>query len=149
MRPFTSKLGLIGQNRQCCLAGSSQRAPRILIFSIAMGADYTFYVKSIESHARAFLPLNNFSCISVSLHINWVWQIKICKLDFIWRWFWHPEIMEFEFQQPVFKEMTHYGLDSLWQKKLLKFTMIFHDSTKKKSYSKDQNKAEFKNLDKF
>ena len=57
--------------------------------------------------------------------------------------------MEFEFQQPVFKEMTHYGLDSLWQKKLLKFTMIFHDSTKKKSYSKDQNKAEFKNLDNF
>ena len=27
-----------------------------------MGADYTFYVKSIESHADAFLPLNNFSC---------------------------------------------------------------------------------------
>ena len=60
--PFTSKLGLIGQNRQCCLAGSSQGAPRILIFSIAMVADYTFYVKSIESHARTFLPLNNFSC---------------------------------------------------------------------------------------
>ena len=45
-------------NWQCCLAGGSQRAPRILIFSIAMGADYTFYVKSIETHARAFLPLN-------------------------------------------------------------------------------------------
>ena len=23
-----------------------------------MGADYTFYVKSIETHARAFFPLN-------------------------------------------------------------------------------------------
>ena len=45
-------------NWQCCLAGSSKRAPRILIFSIAMDADYTFYVKIIETHARAFLPLN-------------------------------------------------------------------------------------------
>ena len=36
-------------------------APRILIFSIAMGADYSFYVKTIETfetHARAFLTLN-------------------------------------------------------------------------------------------
>ena len=40
------------------LAGSSKRAPRILIFSIAMDADYTFYVKSIETHVRTFLPLN-------------------------------------------------------------------------------------------
>ena len=34
-------------------------APRILIFSIAMGADYSFYVKTIETHAGTFLPLNN------------------------------------------------------------------------------------------
>ena len=27
-------------------------------FSIAMGADHSFYVKTIETHARAFLPLN-------------------------------------------------------------------------------------------
>ena len=33
-------------------------APRILIFSIAMGADHSFYVKTIETHARTFLPLN-------------------------------------------------------------------------------------------
>ena len=32
----------IGPNQQCCLAGSSKTAPRILIFSIAMGADYSF-----------------------------------------------------------------------------------------------------------
>ena len=31
---------------------------RILMFLIAMGADYSFYVKSIEPHARAFLALN-------------------------------------------------------------------------------------------
>ena len=47
-----------GLDWQCCLAGSSQKAPRILIFSIAMGADYSFYVKTIETHARAFLTLN-------------------------------------------------------------------------------------------
>ena len=29
-----------------------------MIFSIAMGADYSFYVKTIETHAHAFLPLN-------------------------------------------------------------------------------------------
>ena len=43
---------------QCSLAGSSKTAPRILIFSIAMSADHSFYVKTIETHARAFLPLN-------------------------------------------------------------------------------------------
>ena len=31
---------------------------RSAVFSIAMGADYTFYVKNIETHAHAFLPLN-------------------------------------------------------------------------------------------
>ena len=45
-------------NQQCCLAGSSKTAPRILIFSIAMGADYSFYVKTIETHACTFLTLN-------------------------------------------------------------------------------------------
>ena len=29
-----------------------------MIFLIAMGADYSFYVKTIETHARTFLPLN-------------------------------------------------------------------------------------------
>jgi hypothetical protein len=33
-------------------------APRILIFSIAMDADYSFYVKTIETHTREFLALN-------------------------------------------------------------------------------------------
>ena len=44
---------------QCCLAGSSKMAPRILIFSIAMGADYSFYVKSTATYAPAFLRYNN------------------------------------------------------------------------------------------
>ena len=41
-------------NRQCCLAGSSKTAPRILIFSIAMDAHYSFYVKSIAICALTF-----------------------------------------------------------------------------------------------
>ena len=39
-------------------------APRILIFSIAMGADYSFYVKIIEIHARTFFKLIIFSSSS-------------------------------------------------------------------------------------
>ena len=35
-------------NWQCCLAGSSKRAPRIFIFSIFLGADYLSYVKLDE-----------------------------------------------------------------------------------------------------
>jgi hypothetical protein len=38
-----------GLDRQCCLAGSSKTAPRILIFSIAMGADYSFELNFIET----------------------------------------------------------------------------------------------------
>ena len=47
-----------GLDWQYCLAGSSQRAPRILIFSIVLGAENLSYEKSIETHARAFLPPN-------------------------------------------------------------------------------------------
>ena len=39
--------------------------PRILIFSIALGADYSFYVKSIETHARTFFKVIIFSIGSV------------------------------------------------------------------------------------
>ena len=59
-----------GLDWQCCLAGSSQRAPRILIFSIAMGADYSFYVKTIETHARAFFKVIIFSISSVQASVT-------------------------------------------------------------------------------
>jgi hypothetical protein len=49
-------MGWIGRAE---LAGSSKMAPRILIFSIAMGADYSFYVKSIATYAPTFLGYNN------------------------------------------------------------------------------------------
>ena len=47
-----------GLDWQCCLAGSSKRAPMIFIFSIVVGDKYSSNVKSIETNARAFLPLN-------------------------------------------------------------------------------------------
>ena len=42
-------------NWQCCLAGSSKTAPRIFIFSIAMGVDYSFELLSIETYAPQFI----------------------------------------------------------------------------------------------
>ena len=48
------------------VAGSSKTAPRILIFSIAMGADYSFYVKYINTFALKF-----FGCISSALVSVW------------------------------------------------------------------------------
>ena len=37
-----------------CLVGSSKTAPRILIFSIVLGAEYFSYVKSIATFALTF-----------------------------------------------------------------------------------------------
>ena len=47
-----------GPNWQCCLAGSFKTASGILIFSILMGANYLFYMKTIDTHARTFLALD-------------------------------------------------------------------------------------------
>ena len=54
-----------GPNWQCSLAGSSKTAPRILIFSIAMGADYSFELNSIETYAPQFFGHNNLFLGSV------------------------------------------------------------------------------------
>ena len=59
------KIGPNWPNWQCCLAGSSKTAPRILIFSIAMGADCSFYVKSIATYAPAFFGYNSSVLASV------------------------------------------------------------------------------------
>ena len=42
IQPIHLEYGPNGLYWQCCLAGSSKTAPKILIFSIAMGADYSF-----------------------------------------------------------------------------------------------------------
>ena len=54
IQPIYRKNGPNGLNWQCSLAGSSKTAPRILIFSIAMGAEYLYYVKSIATFAPTF-----------------------------------------------------------------------------------------------
>ena len=50
-------------NWQCSLAGSS--APRILIFSMAMGADYLFEGICIETYAPQFIGHNKLFLGSV------------------------------------------------------------------------------------
>ena len=60
-----------GLNWQCCLAGSSKTAPRILIFSIPMGVDYSSELNSIETYAPQFIGHNNVFLGSV----NYVLQV--------------------------------------------------------------------------
>ena len=51
---FSLSTKKMGQIWQYCLAGSSKMAPRILIFSMAMDADYTFELISIKTSAPQF-----------------------------------------------------------------------------------------------
>ena len=48
------------------LAGSSKTAPKNFIFSIILGAKYSFYVKSIATFAPTFLGYNNSVLVIVS-----------------------------------------------------------------------------------
>ena len=57
IQPILPDFLVNGPNWQCCLAGSSKTAPKILIFSTAMGAEYSFYVKSITTYAPNFLGI--------------------------------------------------------------------------------------------
>ena len=63
--PFGPLYEVNGLDWQCYLAGSSKTAPRILIFSIAIGADYSFDIKSGFSIAPAFSLHKNFDIASV------------------------------------------------------------------------------------
>ena len=63
--PIYFKIGPNWPNWQCCVAGSSKRAHRILILSIAMGANYSFEVKNIELRVPAFFKHNNISVDTV------------------------------------------------------------------------------------
>ena len=55
IQPIHLENGPNGLNWQCCLAGNSKMALSILIFSIAMDADNSFYVKSIAAYAPTFI----------------------------------------------------------------------------------------------
>ena len=52
-------------NWRCCLTGSFKTAPRILISSIAIGADYSFEVKNIKIWGPKFFKHNNLSVATV------------------------------------------------------------------------------------
>ena len=57
--PFGPAFEVNGLDWQFCLDGSSKTAPRILIFPIAIGADYSYEVKNSEIWAPAFFKHNN------------------------------------------------------------------------------------------
>ena len=65
IQPIHLENGPNGLNWQCCLAGSSKTAPRILIFSIAMGADYSFELIFIETYVPQFIGHNKIFLGSV------------------------------------------------------------------------------------
>ena len=72
-------------NWQCCLAGSSKTAPRILIFSIAMGDDYSFEVisykrqKGLANFYRTFF-FGNVAMCSICLWPNGA-QSRLIDID--------------------------------------------------------------------
>ena len=80
------------------LSGSSKTTPRILIFSIAMSADYSFYVKSIAICALTFLGCIISVLASVSqskLHVMQPWSVLalgILALDLFFLE-WGPHII--------------------------------------------------------
>ena len=57
-----------------------QNAPRILIFSIAMGADYSFEVKNIEIWVPAFFQHNNSSVARsvIQIYVLYKAENRIC-----------------------------------------------------------------------
>ena len=60
-------------------------APRLFIFSIVLGAERLSYVKSIETHAHTFLPLNisvvgSVVCFVYMLDPNYKVHL-LCKLS--------------------------------------------------------------------
>ena len=61
IQPIHQGNGPNGLNWQCYLAGSSKTAPRNLIFSMAMGADYSFELISIETYAPQFIGHNKLT----------------------------------------------------------------------------------------
>ena len=63
-------------NWQCCLAGSSKTAHRILIFSMAMGADYSSELIFNETCAPQFNGRNDFFLASVIIHPRFSTYVK-------------------------------------------------------------------------
>ena len=62
-------------NWQCCSGGSTKTAPRIFIFSIAMGADYLFELRNIEIWAPAFFKHSISSVATVFNFCFLLWTL--------------------------------------------------------------------------
>ena len=62
-----------GLDWQCYLAGSYKKDPRILIFSIAIGADYSYEVKNSEIWAPVFFKHNKTFTTTV-----WKEWLSVC-----------------------------------------------------------------------
>ena len=65
-RPFGPNFDINGLDWQCYLAGSSKTAPMILIFSIVIGANYSYEVKNSEIWAPVFFKHNNLFIATVN-----------------------------------------------------------------------------------
>ena len=69
--PFGPIFEVNGLDWQCYLAGSSKTAPRILIFSIAIGANYSYEVKNSEIWVPAFFKhYNSFIATVLSYTVH-------------------------------------------------------------------------------
>ena len=81
--PFGPIFEVNGLDWQCYLAGSSKTAPRILIFSIAIDADYSYQVKNSEIWAPAFFKHNNsfIATVSIMCPFNLLLTIQKIRLE--------------------------------------------------------------------
>ena len=66
-----------GLNWQCCLAGSSKTAPRILIFSIAMGANYSCKLIFFETYSPQYIGDKKFFLGSVMTSVSFLVRILL------------------------------------------------------------------------
>ena len=67
IQPIHRKNWPNGLNWRCCLAGSSKTAFRILIFSMAMGANYSFELISIETKLERIYNSHYGKCLPLSV----------------------------------------------------------------------------------
>ena len=79
IQPIHRKNGPNGLNWLCCVTGSSKTAPTILIFSIAMGADYSFQLISIVHCVPQFF-MHNKSILGGVVKLKW--GLKLCCINF-------------------------------------------------------------------
>ena len=73
-----------GLDWQCCLAGSSKRAPRIFIFSIVLGAKYLSFVKFIATRAPTFFGYIISVLASVTYNHSNHYEFKYLKNHYLW-----------------------------------------------------------------